>query len=1128
MRSGVSRNRRQRPRADGATNTPTDGPPAPGRTTLTGPTGLVARFDEQAREREADRLEREAARQRDLRARRELPFHRSDDDPSYHPDDPDAERRLGTGGTSERGTYRTGVGRSERVDDTQVRVQTADGVRDLRWRDVTATDRLRMTQERTREESNRVEQTDVRAVACAARTALEELRDAARDEDDAAEVTRLEAELRALEGTPDLAAVVAVVNRNQLIVDDAVRAVGTRTTQRDRAAYDGVSTTRTAEETRADGTGTSRTDSTGVEADWAEGRLAANESTSRTTTAADGGTRTTTSSSQHSIDAGGGRVQLGRTASTGDQTANAAGDVTAGTSTRTETTASLIHGDDGTGAGIGRSQETTARGEHAELVGRVSADGSFVVDVERVEGSSPAQWTVTMRVSTTVGARLTARRPQEAENATAGCGERDGAEAPAEARVTASAHLGGSATGVLTYRHVLGEAEARRYLGNVERADAGEPGGGEPEFGTIARLRAARAHGADAAAAARAALGDPDAVASLAEGESVELETSATVDGGADLGASYGQLGAGVSVAGSTTWTQRVGLAHPSDPEGRGRELVDLTLTLSRARSGSLGATATAYGAGMGITESRGDTETLSITFRLDRGAPEYAALHRRIIAIHTDEALRAAAASPDLSPLVHRRTDGSGESSGREVVANAGPVGFSVTGRSARSEEETRDDYGRERFRAEGTNEVGAAAQIADVDVLQQTERDRARATVGPGGDLVVDLDHEVESTDEDNLADGARAVRDWASGVLGGERDVGEEAVDLAANTPRQRLEDQLEETETDVTTDELDADAVRTLIARARDDRRWRACCLLPDRDALRDWVGLRGLLLSTTASNRDRARGIAGFTAEHGGEPLRAALHQWRDAEHAEVGRELEWPDALSSQRTRYLAIRDAVRDADGQLATMMRHPQGATRMAAWRDQKVRGLAAIREAVERCTEMRSLGGKAQLVDACFELSRTAEEAYRRAAQAFTPEVPAGTVEAAAETAEAEVDPRQRRIAEMIAVLFRFKASEREVFRRAYAALDSWTQSDASVVSEMNRLEDSIDAWIAKVLELRELYRATETPEAAWCVSVGPYRPRNVTTEPDVVTRISLHNQAGAYATPYGQWQRQAMSY
>jgi hypothetical protein len=1107
----------------------------PGRTTrvVGDGGGLLRRFDAAVqRAQVADERDAEARRQRELGARPAGYVDRDDlVDPAHHPDDPDAAIALGTGRVADRSTHDVGVTGQRRVADVRTRTAVDGGIHDQRRLETETTTLGGLTREHTVATSDVVESRDLRAITRDARAQLTAHRDAARRNGEPGDAAAYDAELARLDGTPDEAVVREVIARQRLAVRDATRADGTTDTTATTRGPTGTSTERTRTTARADGSSRAVARRDAETIDWREGRLASEQRVTMTATDADGRGHGCEARRSTSLDAGGGALRLGREA-TSSTTETRDGETVASQSTTREGHGSLIDGEDGTGLGAGGSAAATARAGEAELTGRASADGSFVVDVDPVPDTVPRRWQVTLRVAAELGARLsTQRSAREGDAAAAEPSDR-------AARVSASAHLGARGSAGLTFSHELDEAAARAYLGRLETVDRGGDGGDAAEFRMIARVRAGLGAGDDAAGSALAAFGSADAAAALAPGAAVELDTSGTLEAGGTLGLDGGGLGAGVTAAGSATWTRRVRIERVAASDdagvGAGARLVDVTVTLSRARSGSLGATASAWQAEMGITESRGDTESLAVTFRLDAGAADYGARYAEVSAIADAEALRRASTTGPLAARVRHRTDGDSATEGRTITAGALGVGIAVTGTGTVSENITTTAAGTSGT-VDGTRELGAALRVGDVDVLQDRDRDRARARVDADAGLALDLDQEHEhSTFGDSVAAGAGAVRDWAAELAGGERNPAEAAAELATTSPLDRLEAQLEETATDVITDELSPADVALIARRAADERKWNGRCLIPG--ALPAWRALRRALVRG-APAIEQARQIAAFTAAYGHEPIRGVIHQWPFAEAEEVGRQLEWPDSLAAERTRYLAARDAIQDARRELEPMRASPDGAVRMRAWRDRQVQALDRVWRAVDRSTAVESVGGKAQLYAACAELRRAADVAYRVAAgveaaqSADGPAMSGPAPVMSTPATEPETDARHLRVNELIATLMTFKGSERAAFARARDQLDTWLPVNGDEVSSaMNRMEDSIDAWIAAIRELRALYTELSIPPAMWMVSRGPGEPRNAVTEPDVETRIALHEQAGqpTLRQPYAAWRRQAASY
>jgi hypothetical protein len=908
------------------------------------------------------------------------------------------------------------------------------------------------------------------------------------------DVRETEAEMRRLENA-DEETVLDVIRDQNLIVEDANGPRSGRTQRRENE-IDWSSARTSEEDTRYEGDRRTTTRSENeVEANAYAGNVAATQRDSRIES--DGvreRTDVTETRSQASVRDG--RMTVSnRTAVRSSDRATSSEHRENDTSSEAsaEGSASLINDETSTGAAAAHTAEASAEHGGTRISGRTSTDGAFRVTVTEVPASDPPQFRVMLEVAATLSASGTLR------------GRRGGTEEGAN-RAHASATAGASFSGAVRYTHVMTEAEAREYLGDLDQLDATNQSGDRPEHTMIQRVRAGSGVGDRGASAAAAAFGDPEAARELGEGDSMELDLSAGVNGRLEAGGS-GRLdpelnqsgfGANVHVAGDARWTQVVRISRVSP------NIVDITVTFTERMNGEIGGGINASLANGGISERRGSSEGRAATFRLDQTAATYAATYRRLCGMDSPDELDAR----DLLPFRRETTDSDEDSGGRDINAGVGPVQVQAGQANSYREDVHTEADGDQRGRVEGTHDQTASLSVGDLAVLQDERRDRTVANVNREGELNVDF----ESRD--------------TSGNAFAQLDNVVEELDLGLEAPGEQLEEALEETDVTEENTELASADVIALTQRARDLRRWEACCnVISVRPA---WLALRRALISPTpsspesAANLARARALAEFEGRSNArECLDAALRYWPDAEGEDIGRQFQWPESLERTRQLYLATRDEIGEASHHLDGFADDADPVAAANRWRDRHARILRETRDAVTRSTEITNVGARASVVDSCSRLEQELRAAVDAFANRATGRQESKEAEGIRESVENTVETGR-----LVGVLLTFKQGERAAFARIRETIDDWNGiSCEEETEELNRMESSIDAWIAKVQELRALYRELQIPESEWRVSTGPGAPRDPQTEPDVETRIQLHERTNPYTRPYAQWRRQA---
>ena len=830
------------------------------------------------------------------------------------------------------------------------------------------------------------------------------------------------------------------------------------------------------------------------------------------------------------------------------------------TSARTDTSSTRV-----TDRGVARTSSTdrsvssshTADGTTSTWRGgaRTSRSGSFTIDVEPIEGSVPPQYRITMALSAGAGVTLSG----SAGRAT----EADAASGRSASGASGSVSGGASGSVGLTYRHVMGEAEARQYMLEADRAEDTGAAGSRPEFGLVSRLRALLANGDDAAAGGLAVLGSSQAAAGLGDGESIELTLTGTISGEASVSGNRGAFGGSVEAGGSMSMTRRVRVAHVGD------NLVEVTITFIEASSHRAGGSVTIEGVTGGgrITGSERDSEAATARLRVD--SPTYAADYHTLCAATSIDEVRSLASS---FTTAHTETSG-----GEGTVGVAG-VTMTMGRSSTMSSEITRT--GETGLTGEFSGGVTDSASIsaADTSFLQASDRHTAVGTVDAQG-LDVRLEHEESSSDIGrSISEGWTSLTTWARGD--------HDAADVAravATSPQERLRRELERTYSRLEEYSLSEPDIDVLVGRARDQRGWSSCIHTHRR--IREWESLRGALISPSpdaewtainvenANRLARARSLAEFmrlSGSDGTEAMEHCLRRWGERGFSEstapdLGVFREWPNSILRERTKLLTARSRIRGADEHLVGLIGRGDGLSRARAWHDDTLTKLREVETAVANCRNFEHPRAKLEMLDEIARLRLELEAAWQRNLHALETGVAESGLSAAeappdgralmshATDADRSVDPSpapppnreqaadRARMSALVGIFATSKSEESALFARARGMIraelgvggtivGTWgylrNGNETQAVLLMSEVIELHEAWVPRIVELRAVYERLGTPRDQWVVSTGPGAPRNTRYEPDVETMCQIYAlDYGSMTSSLSLWDRRA---
>lgn len=927
------------------------------------------------------------------------------------------------------------------------------------------------------------------------------------------------------------------------VVEEDVR---TATTSGDHNPLDGTLARGERREHRtreADGSGRSTTRHESTTADLADGAVGHTRDVEASRTADDGTTRTR-------------RLSVGTRGSIGDGRADVAlrtraesarteeGGTPTGTARETTATAGAIVSEDETGGRFGRTRrsETTAHGvttarESSTAVeltdrrvggshtrggeirdgdtrgtARVSADGSFAIDVEPIDDGS-GRFRLTFTIHVGAGGRLGATH--EAESGDRGSFSIEGRA---------------SARGDLVTSRIISEADAQQYLQAADRADRGEQVSDPPEFGRLARLRAA-GEGADALLRSTAILGGANAASSMTNGESITLDTEVGVGGDVSLGGTAeGMVGGSVGVGGDARWRRTVQIERTTIA---GLPRVRLTVTYQDQTEAHV--TASASLADVGAARVRGARErgdTDSVQFVLDPDGPEYGTRYAAIVGTMDRTQLRALEReyASDVRASRHASTGA------EELEYEGGPTSSAGVGMRDRT---TRGDDVTTTMDADG-NPIGLEADIEggtesdlriragdhNIDVMGHTES--AHGT--------VDLEHgtRVDIEARDDHSDPLAVIADGADAFS--EADARGRVALVVAHTPAEHLRNALQQF-SHTWGYHLDGSDLEAMGRRAGDAAGWSACCIVPNLDVRNAWSALRAALARArpdeaqaeidraAAMDIARLRALSTWMQQaqgDGAECIERVLRRWGESSTHEVsddrlGAGYEWPVSLRHEHERYTTLVTQAAAIRDRFERALARPDGNTEAHEHYGEVTRGLTTVLLAVRASTDFTSESRRSEMMREIEQHSaevRVRYDDFRRRwyllhdehdAEAATPEAIAATRASRADITAAR---SREYVTAGIRVLRQNHARETQMLQRVQAIMRD--VGDSTLFGHRERAEaaeicsavhDLHRTWIQQVQDVRQAYFQAGTAESAWRVSTGPGAERQRDLEPNV---------------------------
>jgi hypothetical protein len=728
----------------------------------------------------------------------------------------------------------------------------------------------------------------------------------------------------------------------------------------------------TTERRNGDGTGQTTTDRTQTGAQLfgvAGAGIGRQRDHGTTRTDADGSSATETASSARGVGWRNGGIDYATRTQSGSSTRGADGEETSRSSAATSRSGGLIlTGDDGPGLrtasstsaerrtteGASRVAATTdasitANGARANsnataaasagpvrAEGTVGGGGGYTVHVNPVPDTAPPEYEVVLAL--TFNANL-------GGTASAGSSDTLGSSSP----VSGSVGVTASASRGLTYRHRMTNEASQAYVAQLRTASRGGTlaSGSPPEFGVMERMFAAGNHAGGLSATE--VLSSPADASRMAVGSSLEYASTTNVGVNASVSAEGGgaSVGANGSAAHGQTRSVRVGRV---DEDGQPR--VEIVLSFSDEETRSIGANARAGVAGGEASRETSASRGNTATFHLDPNARDYDAQFRRVMGANDPSA--AARLARELGA---ERTETSSTSVNTAISATGGEgnlsAGLTQTDRRSEQRQVTFgavDAAGHRELSAEdsATSEQSLGVNVAGRNVARAADNTTATSQVDANGQQRVNV--------VNTRTTSAPVAPGWLAGLLG--------------------------TTETEMSAYRLNSHDVDVLAGRARDRSRW--LNVLPGgliAHVRQPWLDLAASLARPApepawveanpeiANRIARGRAILAFVravdASDGIEATGHALRDW-DAGGEQLGEHLEFPEAISAQRTAYDALHARVVGAHDRYDDVTGAARSEAIQADIRDITTR-LRAVLVAVTACQTYRNSGAKIETIAA-----------------------------------------------------------------------------------------------------------------------------------------------------------------
>lgn len=594
-----------------------------------------------------------------------------------------------------------------------------------------------------------------------------------------------------------------------------------------------------------------------------------------------------------------------------------------GTQKSAEVSSGYISGPDGVGRYAGAKAEVTNfHKKGVKTGGSAGVDGKWVANVREVKGDPPKYQLV---ITISIGGRLGVSGSAERETTMKG-----------SQSASASGSVSGSMTA--TFVHTLSEADAEAYLKDIDAAAGGASKGTFKEMGILATLGRG---GTDAARTmlkeVQAAAGSAAAIKEMKDGDAVAFAVEGKVEGKVGGGAKSGAgLGGSVELGGSTSGSVKGRI------ERRGGKAI-ITIEVANTDAVNAGATASMGAAGGGYSHAGQESETRTVSFRLDPDDPQYDAKLGQIRAVKTVAEARTLQESGGIEVIAYGEAWSKGETGTTKM--NVGPASLSITGGSSYGEKTSVDEKGVVTKDYEGANVGGAGVEAFGMKSSASTEEKFAASVKDNRATADVTKTHTDEST----------SLTAWWEGTK---------------QQPTAAITGGVKSTKTDVDVEgmKLSDDDFSTIVARAQNKREWERSVTSPRLIA--QWEATRQAILEAGDDRARVAQALAQFVGKDGHKRA-AAVEGLVRRPLGEGGSRYEWPSELSAHKGAYddlvfgnpladareLAKAGKVKEASAKLKALVDSADTVGNALKGGQEHFRDVTAMAEMVKRLNDRRA---------------------------------------------------------------------------------------------------------------------------------------------------------------------------
>lgn len=424
---------------------------------------------------------------------------------------------------------------------------------------------------------------------------------------------------------------------------------------------------------------------------------------------------------EKTVKAGGGKLSSATTESRSKK--RTADGVTTGTEREVETTNDVLVNKDGSyGLGRGKKLSGAIENSYGKATGGAGLGGAItanIIEIPQAMGETRYAVVVTIDVALALEAGLEKAHENEEK----------------KTKARAAFKASGSAAAQLTQTRVMSETEVKRYLGELDKvANGGTPKSDKPEFGVLHKALAGAASLDDMLLGAASVASSSEAAKQMKLDESIELTTKVGGEVSGSLGGSAGAGGAkSVGVEGSAKGelfrTLKVGRVTSTKGD---KELVEVTCSFGTSSEIHGAATASMLGVSATVGRRAWDSETETVTFRLDDTQPDYGYLYDEIVQTLTPGDLKVLRTSRRFAQ--HVQAYASKTTTGDEDQLGIGGALGVDDKRSVERTSERGMTEGRFTGAEEGRSTRSTGFSIGALEALRRTQTDGARFDIADG----------------------------------------------------------------------------------------------------------------------------------------------------------------------------------------------------------------------------------------------------------------------------------------------------------------------------------------------------------------------------------------------------------